>query len=332
MGCIFAPLEHSADLRDSDGRISKDDKEDKDNNDIKEQKNIPARLRLTVLVVLVVLVVLAVLRVQNGGMQLTEEDLRSLHEAKQLLEKPSMAVRLADTVGAPLERGFGLLPEKWAASVHTAVNKSLFRALNVAVKSLARGPIRRRSERLHHFAAVASGAAGGAFGLAGLIVELPISTVLMLRSIADIGQRRGEDLNDVEAQLACLEVFALGGRTSHDDAAETGYFAMRAALARSVSEAARYLAGRGVAETGAPALVRFISNIAARFGVAVSEKAAAMAIPVLGAAGGAVINSIFMSHFQDVAHGHFTIRSLERKYGREAIQENYLALPGGGAN
>lgn len=262
-------------------------------------------------------------------MQLTEEDLRDLQGAKWLLEKPSLAARLADTIGVPLEKGFGLLPEKWSATIYKAVNESLVRALNVAVKSLGEAPARRRSESFHRFAVMASGAAGGAFGLAGLVVELPISTVLMLRSIADIAQRRGEDIDEIEARLACLEVFALGGRSAQDDAAETGYFAMRAALAKSVSEAARYLAGRGVAETGAPALVRFVSNIAARFGVAVSEKAAAMAIPVLGAAGGAAINSIFISHFQDVAHGHFIVRGLERKYGQEAVRQHYAALVGG---
>jgi len=260
-------------------------------------------------------------------MQLTEEDLRDLQGAKWLLERPSLAARLADTVGAPLERGFGLLPEKWAATIHKAVNESLIRALNVAVKSLGDGS-RRRSERFHRFAVLASGAAGGAFGLAGLVVELPVSTVLMLRSIADIAQRRGEDINGIEARLACLEVFALGGRSAQDDAAEAGYFAMRAALAKSVSEAARYLAGRGVAETGAPALVRLVSSIAARFGMAVSEKAAAMAVPVLGAAGGAAVNGIFISHFQDVAHGHFIIRGLERKYGQEAVLQQYSLLSG----
>ena len=39
----------------------------------------------------------------------------------------------------------------------------------------------------------ASGAAGGAFGLASLPVELPVSTTIMLRSIADIARAEGED-------------------------------------------------------------------------------------------------------------------------------------------
>ena len=42
---------------------------------------------------------------------------------------------------------------------------------------------------------MASGAAGGAFGLATLPLELPVSTVIMLRSIADIAISEGEDLS-----------------------------------------------------------------------------------------------------------------------------------------
>jgi hypothetical protein len=260
-------------------------------------------------------------------------DLLALRRAKWLLEKPSLAVRLADTIGSPIERGFGLLPAKWAGVVHRAVNESLTRALGVAVRSLhfrARAPVPARN-RLHRFAVAVTGAAGGAFGLAGLAFELPVSTVLMLRSIADIARSEQEDLSQLEGRLACLEVFALGGRSEEDDATETGYLAIRAALARSVSEAVKYVAERGVLESGSPALVRLITSIGARFGVAVSEKIAAMAIPVVGAAGGAVINSVFISHFQDVARGHFIVRRLERVYGAEPIHALYadprLAAP-----
>jgi hypothetical protein len=89
--------------------------------------------------------------------------------------------------------------------------------------------------------ATASGAAGGTLGLAALPVELPVSTVIMLRSIADIARSEGEDLSDPEAALSCIEVFALGGRAGSADASESGYFAVRnaaryvMALRRSLS-------------------------------------------------------------------------------------------------
>ena len=50
---------------------------------------------------------------------------------------------------------------------------------------------------------------------------------------------------------------------------------------------------------------------------------AAQAVPVIGAAGGALINTLFMDHFQDMAHGHFTVRRLERKYGEEVVKLAY---------
>lgn len=259
-------------------------------------------------------------------MKLSPEHLSELREAKKLLEQPSIAARLTDAIGSPIEKGFSMLPEKWSTTINSAVRNSLNRALEVAVKSLRKRNSLNAREVLHRTAVTATGAAGGAFGLTGLIIELPISTTLMLRSIADIARSEGEDVGEVETQLACLEVFALGGKSKSDDAAETGYFAIRSALASSVTEAARYLAQKGLLDKGAPALVRFISAVAARFGVVVSEKIAAMAIPVVGAAGGAVVNSVFMKHFQDMARGHFTVRRLERQYGLELVRSEYDAI------
>jgi len=60
--------------------------------------------------------------------------------------------------------------------------------------------------------------------------------------------------------------------------------------------------------------------------VIVSERAAAGAVPVLGAVGGATVNAIFMDHFGRVARGHFIVRRLERLYGEATIRREYEAL------
>jgi hypothetical protein len=104
-----------------------------------------------------------------------------------------------------------------------------------------------------------------------------------------------------------------------------GYFVVRGILARSVTEAARYIAERGAIEEGAPVLVRLIAQVSARFG-AVTQKAAAQAIPVLGALGGAAVNYAFVDHFQTVARGHFTVRRLERSYGEDIVRATYERL------
>jgi hypothetical protein len=69
--------------------------------------------------------------------------------------------------------------------------------------------------------------------------------------------------------------------------------------------------------------VRFVTQIAARFGVVVSQKVAAQALPLVGALGGAAVNYAFIDHFQDVARGHFAIRRLERTYGKEIVRAEY---------
>jgi hypothetical protein len=148
----------------------------------------------------------------------------------------------------------------------------------------------------------------------------------MLRSIAGIAREEGEDLSDPESALACVEVFALGGRASADKAlTESGYFAVRAALAKTMTEAAKYAAHHSVLDSSAPVLIRFASQIAARFGIVVSEKVVAQAVPVIGAFGGAAVNTAFMNHFQAMARAHFTVRRLERRYGAEPVRQAYLA-------
>jgi|SRR6516165_3122175 len=64
-----------------------------------------------------------------------------------------------------------------------------------------------------------------------------------------------------------------------------------------------------------------------RFNVALDwwsrRKLAAQAIPLVGALGGATVNYAFIQHFQEVARGHFTVRRLERAYGKEAVRKAY---------
>ena len=90
-----------------------------------------------------------------------------------------------------------------------------------------------------------------------------------------------------------------------------------------MTEAARFIAERGIVEEGAPILIRFIAQIASRFGVVVTQKLAAQTLPIVGALGGAAVNYAFIDHFQDVARGHFSIRRLERAYGKEIVRAQY---------
>jgi hypothetical protein len=250
------------------------------------------------------------------------EDREALRRAVRSLEHPSLAARLTNIIGKPVELIGHALPSFASKAITSATSKGLEAALKVALRTLPSSP-RSGSQFLHRALATASGAAGGTFGLAALPVELPVSTVIMLRSIADIAQSEGEDLSNPEAALSCVEVFALGGRAGSADASESGYFAVRGMLAKTVTEAARFVAERGVIKEGAPILLKFVTQVAARFGLVVTQKVAAQALPVVGAIGGAAVNYAFIEHFQDVARGHFTVRRLERLYGKEQIRSAY---------
>lgn len=271
---------------------------------------------------------------KNPDRELSAAHLLELAEARRLLETPGIAAKASNLLGRPIEAGIGLLPAGWRDKVADATRDALMTALNGALRTMdRRSPAggtaaAPASSGWHKLAATLSGAAGGAFGLPALLIELPVSTTIMCRSIADIARAEGESLDDPAVRLACIEVFALGGKSPGDDAAETGYFAVRAALARAVSDAAQFLATHAVAGEGAPALLRLVALVAARFHLQVSEKVAAQAVPVIGAAGGALINLMFIDHYQGVSRGHFTVRRLERVYGEDVVRRAYDALPG----
>jgi len=261
-------------------------------------------------------------------MALSTADQADLRYARYLLENVSLAARIAGAVGTPIEKLFSVLPQGAADAIGAATNKALQAGLRFAISTM--GDRNRSSvEWIHTSVVMVTGAAGGAFGMPALAIELPVSTVVMLRSIVDIARSEGELVKTPEAGLACLEVFALGGRKGGDDAAESGYFVVRAALAKALAEAAEYIAERGLAREGAPAIIRFVTQVAARFGIPVSQKVMAQSVPVIGAAGGVVINLVFIDHFQDIARGHFIVRRLERKYGPETVRAAYLGLSSG---
>jgi hypothetical protein len=256
--------------------------------------------------------------------ELADEDRRRLREAFRRLEYPSFAAHLADAVGTPIDKGLKLIPPRWHRHFSRLLQACMARLLDVAVARLGQG--RPRSERYYRCMARVAGAYGGLFGGSALLVELPTTTLIMLAAIAEIARSEGEDLNRLETRLACLEVFALGGRSKADDAADTGYYGLRLALEAAVKQTSRHIVEQGLSRKGAPAISRMILIVSERFGLMVSEKAAAEMLPLVGAVGGAFINDLFVRHFQSMARSHFVMRRLERRYGRDYIEAEYRKL------
>lgn len=257
---------------------------------------------------------------------LSPEDHQALIRAYEALEHPSLAARVSNFLGVSVTAGLKLLPRPWSAALATASEAAVAKALDVALTSLGqKPPMTGPRNSSHRLLSMVTGAAGGFFGLPALLIELPVTTVIMLRSIADVAQGEGEDLSQMDGRLACVHVLAFGGRSSEDTYTELGYYELRAALALHLSVVPRQVAARGV-NGHLPAAVNLIRSIAARFGIVISQKASVQMVPVLGAAAGALVNRAFMEHFQHVAGGHFTVRRLERKYGCEAIEAAYRAI------
>ncbi|TWT68515.1 EcsC protein family protein [Crateriforma conspicua] len=262
---------------------------------------------------------------------LPQSALQELRWARDVLQHRGIADRLTELVGTPITASLKLLPDVTEDLLYRVIDRSLKAALDVAVRTLGQsdGDVSNPSLRTHKLLAGISGAAGGVLGGATVAAELPVSTVLILRSVADIARSEGEDLSDLETRLACLEVFALdpGKGSDIDDQTEIGYFAVRAAMAKQIKDATQYIAKNGLGGSVAPPLVKLISQIGKRFGLVVSEKIAAQAVPVIGAIGGALINSYFIDHYQDLARAHFAIRRLERQHGADLIRRAYESLP-----
>lgn len=242
---------------------------------------------------------------------IADQDLEELRAAKQRLEHPNLAIKIASSLGTPIEKLMHWLPRSVESKVADITQAALSKAADAAIYTIKDTPGEPASTTWHKLAAAASGAGGGFFGMAGLPVELPISTTIILRSIADIARSHGFSMSDVETQRQCIAVLALGGKSGADDGADAGYLAARAGLAKAIGEGGSKL----------------ISTVATRFSIQVSQKAASQAAPFLGAAGGAIVNTVFIDHFQEMARAHFTVLRLSKKYGAAAIDTAYKQLP-----
>jgi EcsC family protein len=260
---------------------------------------------------------------------LSAEDLCFLDKAAIYLEEPSFVMQVANLVGKPAEWMLSKLPSKAQAIVGDLTQKALRAALYLGVRSLSDHRLLAGGPRTHTALTAITGAAGGFFGWRVARFEIPFTTTVMMRSIAQIAKRNGSDLADPETLIQCLSVFGYGAPKR--DAKDSAFLHARAAMAREMESAAAFIAGRSAEwieaalnSGSAPALMNVLNKIAARFQVEVTEKFAAEAIPIVGAIGGGSINSLFTHHFNRVAKYEFGIARLERQSGRDVVEAAYL--------
>lgn len=251
--------------------------------------------------------------------KMDKQDRNQILHACQVMSEPSLAIKLANAIGKPVESITDLLPD-WLQK------RIQIRTRDIMMACLATGTYRmdleKRPAKTWRLRAIntTSGFATGLAGPLGLIIDVPFSTSIIFRSMAQIAREHGENPSLPETRVACLEVFAMGGCNSNDDAAEAGYYAVRLALAKASREAGQYLARNSVIREGAPAILNCISQVSTRFGIQLSQKALASAVPIAAAFSAGTINNIFTGHFQRMAKAHFLIRSMERKYGQNPVR------------
>jgi hypothetical protein len=247
---------------------------------------------------------------------LTEADRAELRDAAEaLLDARGLVVRITEILAGGIEQIAGDLRVRALVRVQSrmraVIERALWHSYRVATFGLSRGSTRPWS-RTRRIAASASGAMSGAVGLPGLLVDIPFTTGMMLRAIAEIARAHGEDIKSPETRRACIEVFTLGGIPREDSDAEVSYWTARAALNQATLNTTIQQAARLIA-------------------VPLSQKMLAQAVPVAGALAGGALNYVFMDYFQQIARVHFAVRAVERRTGdpdavRACLHEAVQAL------
>ena len=267
---------------------------------------------------------------------ISKEDIEAIKNAKSSMEHIGFAMQGLNSIGGTIETGINKIPEKQRLWLQQIVNKTLVTLLKANLTTMQKGKaFKKPSNKSYKALVTATGTASGFFGsttgvgTAIFASELALSTKFIMRSIMDIARSEGEDVYTIETQMACLQVFALGGTTASDDDLDTSYYTTRIAMSTTLKGASSYISKNGiqglsqVLVMSVNPIVRAIGVIASRFTIQVSEKFIAQSLPIIGAAGGGTINFMFIEHFQKMAKAHFTLRRLERKYGEEDVRNVY---------
>jgi hypothetical protein len=271
---------------------------------------------------------------------LSPNELEFLRDAVRYLERPSFLMRIANVVGLPIETLAGrVVPDRVRVITHAAVNRLMqLAASTVKVDNVVDRTFDEQyaksgwTDRAHMLATMVTGGVGGALGMAGLAIELPLTTGIMFRSIAAIADDFGENITDPHVRVECISVFTHGGPSTRNAAMESGYWTTRFALAKLVRDAAEFVVGRkageiaeAIAKESAPVLIRFIGRVAAEFNIVVGEKFLAQSLPVISIVTSSAVNAAFTDHFNSVARYHFGIRRLERHHGEAIVRAAYDA-------
>ncbi|HYX37751.1 MAG TPA: EcsC family protein [Oligoflexus sp.] len=276
---------------------------------------------------------------------LKQHELDFIKEAASFLEAPSALLRLTQCMGKQVGHLQHSAPHATQRLIKRAVHLSLKTALRLAIGTL---PYQQhgssswpeiisgtKRSRWKHTAAVATaGAVGGTLGTAGLMLEIPLTTSVMLRSIASTAQKWGYDLKDPEVQLHCLYVFSLGFTADKDHVGlGPGYIDTRLAWHGMIRELAGFIGSHSLKdvfvalERGTlPALAKLVSLLIPSLERAIMKNILSKSLPVLGALSSAVINATYCGYYSQAAQYHFGLMHLEAQHSLDLVQNQYALL------
>jgi EcsC protein family len=230
----------------------------------------------------------------------TETDLAA--EVAELARRYKRAngpvIRLVNRLGGSLESQLSALPEGLRSQIERMTAQALQTAYGIAARAPdlgQRGPLA---------AVIASGAAGGAGGLATSLAELPVTVTLFLNAIRTEARTAGLDPDEDWVREECLQVFAAGSPLAQDDGVNTSFVASRLALSGS-------------------AVQNLITTIAPKLAAVLGQKLAAQAVPVLGAVSGAALNAAFLSYYREIARVRFELVRLAQAHGNDAVEAEF---------
>lgn len=222
--------------------------------------------------------------------------------ARRYVDAGGLGMELMGIVGNGAENLIERLPGFVRSRMDRLTRLALTRAFSAAAGT--RRMVRDRGDWFNRMASTVSGAAGGAAGFAGAVVELPFTVTLLLRSMLEIAAEHGLDPDSDEVRKECLRIFAAAGPVADDDGTELGLLAARLSVTGQTVQS-------------------LISRVAPRLSVSLGQKLAAQSAPVFGAVVGASINYTFARYYQELARVHFGVMRLAHETGlpNEALVE-----------
>jgi len=207
---------------------------------------------------------------------------------------------LVNRLGGKLESQMALVPDPVRQQIERIVARALETSYGLAGRAPdmgARGPM---------VAVLASGAAGGAGGIATSLAELPVTVTVILNAIRAAAMEAGFDPAEPWVQAECLRVFGAGSPLAADDGVNTSFVTARLTI------------------TGA-AVQNLIAAVAPKLAAVLGQKLAAQAVPVLGALTGAALNAAFLNYYREVARIRFALLKLAEVHGAESVLAAFAA-------